>query len=213
MPGDTDHRLYSKANTDIDEVGLHINGSNRDTIPLVKPNNATTGKKTDGQPTRRFYCENIAVSSGHVGVNIKTETGHISWSGSMSEFPAFMETRRAAKNAMPELCDNRTVMVQEEANETIEIGLAEIWKSLLEAIKDEDESQVLLSLENGADANSEDNCGPALTQAIRWKNETVTMELIRRGAEVNAADNCGPALKQAQSRGLTNILRELIREH
>ena len=213
MPGDADHRLYSKANTVIDKVGLHINGSNRDAIPLVKPNDATTGNKSDGQPTRRFYYKNITVPSGHIGIDIETETGRIKWSGPMSEFPAFMETRRATNNGTSELSNNRTVIAQEKAKTTgldIEIGLAEIRKSLLQAIKDKDEAQVILSLENGADANSEDNWGPALTQAIRWENETVVMELIGRGADANATDNWGPALTQAIRWENETVVMELI---
>lgn len=70
-------------------------------------------------------------------------------------------------------------MDQEKANATvldIEMDLAEIRKSLLQAIKDVDKAQVTLLLENGADANSKDNWGPALTQAIGWENLTIVVE-------------------------------------
>lgn len=138
---------------------------------------ATTYDRSDevvrGDADHRLYSKantikSITGPSGHVYIDVETETGRIKWSGPMSGFPAFMETRRAAKNGTSELCDKRTVVAQEKAKTTglgIEKGLAEIRKSLLQATKDKDEAQVILLLENGADANSEDDWGPPITQA------------------------------------------------
>ncbi|KEF50838.1 uncharacterized protein A1O9_13109 [Exophiala aquamarina CBS 119918] len=86
-----------------------------------------------------------------------------------------------------------------------------IRKSLTQAIKREDEEEVILLLKNGANANSTDRWGCALIYAIKWQNETVVMELLRRGADANSTDRRGCALIYAIKWENETVVMELLR--
>ncbi|KFX97830.1 hypothetical protein O988_04662 [Pseudogymnoascus sp. VKM F-3808] len=82
--------------------------------------------------------------------------------------------------------------------------------TLLQAIRERQETFAIELVERGADPNAEDSYGFALTQAIREGYVKVASKLLEYGASPSAEDSYGFALTQAIRAGQETLAIELV---
>jgi len=76
----------SSADTTLKEGGMHIHEQSCRDASLQSAGGQATANDPDPQPAKRFCYRNITVPSDHFSFDVETESGHIKWSGPMSEF-------------------------------------------------------------------------------------------------------------------------------
>ncbi|KFY03375.1 hypothetical protein V490_00194 [Pseudogymnoascus sp. VKM F-3557] len=168
--------------------------------------------------TGGIHIENMKIGPGGVHIDIRTPTGIVQGSSSNdAECREFLNNREASQKFEKKYGAGRSLV---DSDDTAELPRSDHMpanrpdqsrESLLRAIKNGDEEEAMLLLENDVDPNSKDNWGCALIFAIKSENETIAMELLRRGADANSKDNWGCALIFAIKSENETIAMELLR--